>query len=98
MSLCCCGPDCLLQELQVHRTWDARTHPEWLVYEAEGGLQIRPAQHTIAQQLITQLGSSGRPGPITQLNMGEGKTRVILPMLVLHWTKGRQQLVRGGGL
>lgn len=26
------------------------------------------------------------PGDIVQLNMGEGKTRVILPLLVLHWT------------
>ena len=25
------------------------------------------------------------PGDIVQLNMGEGKTRVILPLLVLHW-------------
>ena len=28
----------------------------------------------------------GNPGDIVQLNMGEGKTRVILPLLVLHWS------------
>ena len=30
----------------------------------------------------------GNPGAIVQLNMGEGKTRVILPMLALHWGDG----------
>jgi hypothetical protein len=34
---------------------------------------------------------SGDPGAIVQLNMGEGKTRVILPMLALHLAQ------RGGG-
>ncbi len=68
-----------MQELLVHRTWDVQAHPEWLVFEAEGGLQIRPVQHFIAQHLMSNIGA------IDQLNMGEGKTRVILPMLALHW-------------
>jgi hypothetical protein len=71
-----------LQELQVHRTWDPAAHPKWLVFEVEGQLQIRPAQYNLAQLLM------GRAGSITQLNMGEGKTRVILPMLALHWADG----------
>jgi hypothetical protein len=29
------------------------------------------------------------PGAVVQLNMGEGKTRVILPMLALHWADGQ---------
>jgi len=32
------------------------------------------------------------PGAILQLNMGEGKTRVILPMLILHWANGTNLL------
>ncbi len=66
----------------MQRHWEVDTHPEWLVFEAEGQLQIRPVQHTVAQHLIDN------PGAICQLNMGEGKTRVILPMLALHWAKG----------
>ena len=77
----------LLQELLVHRKWSVDAHPEWLVFEAEQQLQIRPAQHSVANYLMRH------PGAIVQLNMGEGKTRVILPMLILHWAKG-QQLVR----
>jgi hypothetical protein len=73
-----------LQELLVHRTWDPAAHPKWLVFEVEGQLQIRPAQHDIVQHLLA------KPGAIMQLNMGEGKTRVILPMLALHWADGKQ--------
>ena len=80
-----------VQELMVHRTWDPLQHPEWLVFEAEGQLQIRPTQHWIANHLINH--PPDQPGAIDQLNMGEGKTRVILPMLALHWTKGRSQVV-----
>jgi hypothetical protein len=54
------------------------------VFEAEGQLQIRPAQYDIAQHLLAN------PGAIMQLNMGEGKTRVILPMLALHWADGKR--------
>jgi hypothetical protein len=67
----------------VHRTWDVTRHPRWLVFEVEGRLQIRPLQQQIAQTLIDN------PGAVVQLNMGEGKTRVILPMLALHWADGQ---------
>jgi hypothetical protein len=66
----------------VQRQWSVDDHPEWLVFEMEGGLQIRAAQHRVAACLMEH------PGSIVQLNMGEGKTRVILPMLILHWADG----------
>ncbi|GAX73071.1 hypothetical protein CEUSTIGMA_g524.t1 [Chlamydomonas eustigma] len=78
----------LVKELQVERIWRPDLYPEWLVFEAEGQLQIRPAQYNIAQYLMNH------PGSIAQLNMGEGKTSVILPMLALHWSKGRGTVVR----
>ena len=72
----------LLKELQVVRDdeWDPMAHPEWLVFEVEGRLQIRPAQLAVARNLI-----ANPEGTVVQLNMGEGKTRVILPLLALHW-------------
>lgn len=82
---------CFVQELCTVRSWSACQHPHWLVFEAEGQLQIRPVQHKVANHLLSH------PGDIAQLNMGEGKTRVILPMLMLHWANG-SQLVRGGGV
>lgn len=77
----------VVQELLTHRTWDVSRHPQWLVFEAEGRLQIRPAQHTLAMTLLE--GEAEDRGPIAQLNMGEGKTRVILPMMILELADGR---------
>jgi hypothetical protein len=69
----------LIQEIAVKRTWKIKEFPYWLVFEVEGQLQIRPQQYAVAIELIRN------PGSILQLNMGEGKTRVILPMLILYW-------------
>ncbi|KAG2501267.1 hypothetical protein HYH03_001073 [Edaphochlamys debaryana] len=74
----------LVQELLVRRVWDVRAHPQWLVFEAEGRLQIRPQQYAVAAHLM----DPANAGAIAQLNMGEGKTRVILPMLAMHWADG----------
>ncbi|KAG2492072.1 hypothetical protein HYH03_009568 [Edaphochlamys debaryana] len=74
----------LVQELLVRRVWDVRAHPQWLVFEVEGRLQIRPQQYAVAAHLM----DPANAGAIAQLNMGEGKTRVILPMLALHWADG----------
>lgn len=76
-----------LQELLTHRTWDVSRHPQWLVFEAERRLQIRPAQLALAMTLLE--GEADDWGPIAQLNMGEGKTRVILPMMILELANGR---------
>eukprot|EP00798_Chlamydomonas_sp_ICE-L_P021581 gene21581-28577_t len=52
--------------------------------ETQKLLQVlgRRLKYDVATRLIHE------PGAIAQLNMGEGKTRVILPMLVLHLGKG----------
>ena len=47
----------LLQELQVHRTWSVDEHPQWLVFEAEGGIQIRPQQYWIVHHLMNNPGA-----------------------------------------
>ena len=77
----------LHQELQERRTWEVSEHPKWLVFEVENALQIRPVQYEVARTMIDN------PASLVQLNMGQGKTRVIVPMLVLHWSDG-SQLVR----
>lgn len=78
----------LVQELLVYRNWDVHDYVEWLVFEVESQLQIRPKQFEIAKSLIDN------PGAIVHFNMGEGKTRCIIPMLVLHWTARRDGVVR----
>jgi hypothetical protein len=88
--------DELVAELQSSRIWSVCDHREWLVFEVKQSLQIRPNQYKVAQGLIEDrfVRDAGkpehydRPGMIAQLNMGEGKTRVIPPMVVIHF--GRQ--------
>jgi hypothetical protein len=59
------------------REWTPTQHLRWLAFEVEQELQIRPNQFAIVQQLQTN------PGSVIQLNMGLGKTRVLVPMLIL---------------
>lgn len=68
----------LIDELLCMRQWKSAEHPYWLAFEVEGRIQIRHEQYVVAQHLL-----SG-PGTLCQLNMGRGKTRVILPMLFLY--------------
>ncbi|KAH9126266.1 hypothetical protein AeMF1_003292 [Aphanomyces euteiches] len=72
----------LFQELLCIRTWSWDDHPRWLVFEVEQSLQIWPEQYTIVKHLL-----ESPTGTICQLNMGLGKTRVILPMLILHYAE-----------
>ena len=78
----------LTAELLVTREWSPSEHPKWLVFEVESQIQIRPVQYLIVQTLLTN------PGAIAQLNMGEGKTRVILPMLILHYSESKKVVLR----
>ena len=65
----------LIDELMNTRQWQSAQFPYWLAFEVEGRLQIRHEQYVIARHLID------RPGTVCQLNMGRGKTRVVLPLL-----------------
>jgi len=73
----------IIKELQVERVWSAEKHPDWLVFEAEQHIQIRPVQFHVTQYLLRN------PGKLIPLQVGEGKTRVILPMLVLAFTNSK---------
>ncbi len=72
------------RELSFQSLWPAEEHPEWLAFEVEGQLQIRQDQYVVATHLIEN------PAQILQLNMGMGKTRIILPILIIHWTFGNK--------
>lgn len=82
----------LLNELNNpgHRSWDPAHYPEWLLFEIENNLLIRPAQAEIALQMISP--SSGA-NSILQLNMGEGKSSVIVP-IVAAALANKKKLVR----
>eukprot|EP00004_Rigifila_ramosa_P013012 TRINITY_DN2865_c0_g1_i1.p1 TRINITY_DN2865_c0_g1~~TRINITY_DN2865_c0_g1_i1.p1 ORF type:complete len:3081 (-),score=527.33 TRINITY_DN2865_c0_g1_i1:55-9264(-) len=76
--------DFLYSDLSSKREWSTANFPRWLVFEFVGRLQIRPQQYNVVRSLLDD------PGRIEQLNMGQGKTRVLVPMLVLAWADGQR--------
>ncbi|KGO74157.1 Protein of unknown function DUF3638 [Penicillium italicum] len=71
----------LMRELQNpgYENWEPVNHPETLLLEIENGITIRNVQEDIARQI-----RDIKPGEnaVMQLNMGEGKSSVIVPMVV----------------
>lgn len=80
--------DELIQDLRCVRNWEPSKHPRWVAFEVEQMIQIRPKQYTTVQQLLTN------PGSVIQLNMGEGKTRVLVPMLIMELCKHQGKKAR----
>ncbi|XMA17316.1 hypothetical protein WAI453_010107 [Rhynchosporium graminicola] len=73
-----------------HTNWDPEEYPEWLLLELENNILIRPEQAQIAREMIDpQSGANS----IMQLNMGLGKSSVIVP-LVAATLADRTKLVR----
>ena len=61
------------------KNWQARDHPDWLLLEIDFNLRIRPDQHEVALAMT----SPGTKGSFClQMNMGQGKSSIIIPMVV----------------
>lgn len=86
------NPSVLVSELRNpgHTNWQPRDQPESLLLEIEGDLMIRPVQEQIARNMRSPEG--GR-NAVMQLNMGEGKSSVIVPMVATALADG-SRLVR----
>ncbi|KAL4796122.1 hypothetical protein BDV19DRAFT_388541 [Aspergillus venezuelensis] len=71
-------PEDLIRELQNpgHANWDPLDFPESLLLEIENGLLIRDVQEGIAKTMRDQTRNA-----VMQLNMGEGKSSVIVPIV-----------------
>jgi hypothetical protein len=82
-----------VRELRLKRTWDPVIFPEWLVFEVEQGLQIHQEQYDMISHFLAltddyrDILPSNDTGNIYQLNMGLGKTRVVVPCLILALSK-----------
>ncbi|KAJ6635827.1 hypothetical protein Bhyg_14413, partial [Pseudolycoriella hygida] len=81
----------LEQELQnePHTNWSPYEYPEWLLFEIEQDLTIRPIQIEVAKRMINPP-EIGTKHSVMQLNMGEGKTAVIVPILAAILANGQQ--------
>ncbi|KAL9640124.1 MAG: hypothetical protein Q9204_000841 [Flavoplaca sp. TL-2023a] len=61
-----------------HYGWHALERPDWLLIEIENDLLIRPIQVRVAMEMIAPSRSTNT---LMQLNMGEGKSSVITPLI-----------------
>lgn len=79
----------MAKELQnaSHSAWNQRDNLDWLLFEIQNDILIRPVQIKIAQELI-----KGKNG-VLQLQMGDGKSSVITPMICASTSNG-SRLVR----
>ncbi|KAF4469857.1 hypothetical protein FALBO_3237 [Fusarium albosuccineum] len=70
----------LLRELENtgHQGWEPKDHPEWLLLECESEIMIREVQQQIASHMIQP---PNNKNAVMQLNMGEGKSTVIVPIV-----------------
>jgi len=82
----------LLSELENrgHQGWDPMLYPDWLLLEVENNILIREEQAQICKEMMSP--SSGS-NSVMQLNMGLGKSSVIVPIAAAALAD-RTQLVR----
>ncbi|KAK8112290.1 uncharacterized protein PG998_008747 [Apiospora kogelbergensis] len=88
-----CGNEAdLIKELRNvgHEEWNTYEHPEWHLMECESGILIRQVQHSIAKLMMMPPGDKNA---VMQLNMGEGKSSVIVPIIAAALGDG-SRLVR----
>ncbi|KAF8166619.1 hypothetical protein K438DRAFT_1857045 [Mycena galopus ATCC 62051] len=70
--------------------WDPLEYPDWLLVQLDADILIRPLQANIAQHMMAP---ESLRNALMQLNMGEGKSSVIVPIISSALADG-QQLVR----
>ncbi|KAJ7272729.1 hypothetical protein B0H12DRAFT_592863 [Mycena haematopus] len=70
--------------------WDPIDYPDWLLVQLDADILIRPLQADIAQHMMSP---ESLHNSLMQLNMGEGKSSVIVPIISSALADG-QQLVR----
>ena len=72
----------LTRELEntPYLTWKPTEYPLWVILQVETDMMIRPVQVTVAKSMIYPESSKNT---VMQLNMGEGKTSLIIPMIIL---------------
>ncbi|KAG8829361.1 hypothetical protein FRC17_006701 [Serendipita sp. 399] len=71
--------DALLSaEFQWAQKWDPSKFPEWILIEIDGNFAIRGVQSDIANRMLFP---EGNQNAVMQLNMGEGKSSVIIPIV-----------------
>ncbi|KIW67043.1 hypothetical protein PV04_06320 [Phialophora macrospora] len=69
-----------------HTNWDPEKYSDWLLLEIDTNILIRPVQADVAFQIISPASGSNS---VLQLNMGQGKTSTIIPLVASVLANGR---------
>ncbi|CAF3750887.1 unnamed protein product, partial [Rotaria sordida] len=80
-----------------HSNWKPSEYISWLILELEMNITIREMQIKVAQHMIQpnmKINDLSVRNMVMQMNMGEGKTSVILPMLAVNLSSSNSSLVR----
>ncbi|CAF4009337.1 unnamed protein product, partial [Rotaria sordida] len=80
-----------------HANWTPSEHIPWLILELEMNITIREIQIEVARHMMQPKvhdDNSKIQNVVMQMNMGEGKTSVILPMLAVSLCSSTSSLVR----
>ncbi|CAF1602061.1 unnamed protein product, partial [Adineta ricciae] len=80
-----------------HSNWIPSEHISWLILELEMNITIREMQVKVARHMMQpnlNLDKQEVQSIVMQMNMGEGKTSVILPMLAVGLPSSSSSLIR----
>ena len=70
-----------------HENWKPHRYPDWLLLEIDSNMLIRDEQVTVAKAMIAPASAENS---VFQLNMGKGKTSMIVPMVMCVLADGMQ--------
>ena len=79
---------------QPHMNWIPSEHVPWLILELEMNITIREIQVNVAYHMMQSTDKSNIQNLVMQMNMGEGKTSVIIPMLAISLCSSSSSLAR----
>ncbi|KIK69250.1 hypothetical protein GYMLUDRAFT_255795 [Collybiopsis luxurians FD-317 M1] len=74
-------------DTQVFDMASATVNLDWVLIQIEGNFLARPLQVRVAQEMISP---SSNENTVLQLNMGEGKSSVIVPLVAAALADGRK--------
>ena len=69
-----------------HTNWNPEKYPDWLLLEIDANIMIRPVQAEVAYQTASPASGSNS---VLQLNMGQGKTSTIIPLVASILANGK---------
>lgn len=71
---------------RAHTNWNPEKYPAWLLFEIDANILIRPIQVDVALATINPASGSNS---VLQLNMGQGKTSTIIPLVASILANGK---------